>query len=85
MISAYKVIKLEYEPNPRFNFASDEEISHLLSPRMDLNDDGCGYVEISTDTLEDLLKEAKTEEAKQQLQQMIEESEDDGYIAFYVF
>ena len=86
MRSAYKVIKLDYEPNPRFNFTSDEEISKLLKPYMDtLDDDGDGYTEISTDTLEDLLKEAETEEAKEQLRQMIKESEDDGYIAFYVF
>lgn len=86
MRSAYKVIKLEYEPNPRFNFSSDEEVSTLLEPYLDrLDKYGNGYDDVSTETLKELLDEAKTEKAKQQLQQMIKESEKDGYIAFYVF
>lgn len=54
-VRAHRVIKVEYAPETSFNLSHDEKLVSLLDGWdgiwCNLNDDGCGQVSISVDSL----------------------------------
>lgn len=71
-VRAYKVKKVEYADSPTFNlWHCHEELATVLDINQQLNEDGCGYIEISKETIKEAIKETGDVKLVEELQEIL--------------
>lgn len=86
-VRAYNITSLQFAPTETFNLWHDDEVMHLLSPYLPEGFDPMagGYLEFALENLQEARAEARSQQAKEVLDQMIAEASPRGWARYWCF